>query len=79
MASNADIEIRWVDAWNELYEIVGCQRNVPCQLPDLSFVDIEECKAWLQKSVYEGYLVQVQAGWVGHKKGIVISRSLAEA
>ena len=79
MASNADIEMRWVDAWNDLYEIVGDRRGVPCQLPDWSVVDVDECKSWLQKSVYDGYLVQVKAGWVGHKKGVLVSRSLAEA
>jgi hypothetical protein len=76
MASNADIEMRWVDAWNALYEIIGRRRGVPCQLPDWSIVDVEECKGWLQRSVYEGYLVQVKAGWVGHKKGVVVSRTL---
>jgi hypothetical protein len=74
MASKADIEMRWVDAWNELYEIVGSRHDLPCQLPDWSVVDVEECKGWLQQSVYEGYLVRVEAGWVGHRKGIIVSR-----
>lgn len=75
MESNADIEMRWVDAWNKLYEIIGDCCDVPCQLPDWSVVDIEECKGWLQQSVYEGYQVSMEAGWVGHRKGVVVSRS----
>ena len=75
MKRNADIEMRWVDAWNDLYDIVGEQLDVPCQLPDFSVVDVEECKGWLQDSAYEGYHVQVKAGWVGHRKGIIVSRS----
>lgn len=78
MASNADIEMRWVDTWDKLLEIVGGRQGVPCQLPDLSVVDVEGCKGWLQKSVYEGYIVHVEEGWVGYKKGIVASRSLPD-
>ena len=75
MASNADIEMRWVDAWNELHALVGSRRDVPCQLPDLSVVDVDECKGWLQRSVYEGYLVSVEIGWIGHRSGVIASRS----
>lgn len=78
MPSKAEIEMRWVDAWNELYDIVGIRCDVLCQLPDWSVVDIEGCKGWLQQSVYEGFEVQVKAGWVGHKKGVVVSRSRPE-
>lgn len=75
MESKADIEMRWVVAWSDLLEIVGDRRGVPCQLPDCSIVDVEECKGFLQSSVYQGYHVQVTAGYVGHKMGIVVSRS----
>lgn len=75
MATNAEIEMRWVDAWNALYEIVEQRRDVLCQLPDGVAVDVEACKGWLQESVYEGYLVQVEVGWVGHRKGVIVSRS----
>jgi hypothetical protein len=74
MASHADIEMLWVNAWSDLYDVVGVHRGVPCQLPDGSVVDVEECKGWLQNSVYEGYRVHVQAGWVGHWQGVVVSR-----
>jgi len=74
MSPKADIEMRWVDAWNALYEIVGDCRDVACQLPDCSVVGVEECKGWLQQSVYEGLRVQVKAAWVGHCKGVVASR-----
>jgi hypothetical protein len=75
MPSNSDMEMHWVAAWSELHVIVGRRLGVPCQLPDRSVVDVEECKGWLQESVYEGYLVRVEAGWVGHIKGVIVSRS----
>ena len=78
MPSKADIEMRWIAAWNELLEIVGSRRSVPCQLPDSSVVGIEECKGWLQASMYEGFEVEVKAGWVGHREGVLASRLRAE-
>lgn len=74
MASNADIEMRWVAAWNDLCDIVGDRVDIPCQLPDWSVVDAEECRGWLQDSVYEGYLVRVEAGRVGHRRGAIAHR-----
>ena len=78
MASNEEIEMRWVDAWNNLLGFVRGRPGVPCQLPDCTIVDVEACKGWLQQSVYEGYLVEVKEGWVGHLRGIIASRSLPE-
>ena len=75
MVSNADIESRWIDAWNALADIVRDRRNVPCMLPDFSIVDVETCQGWLQDSVYGGYLVSVTPGWVGHLRGVIASRS----
>jgi hypothetical protein len=75
MASKADVEMRWVDAWNQLHAIVGSRHDVRCLLPDGSTVDLEACRAWLQESVYDGYRVDVQTGWVGHHAGVVVSRS----
>jgi len=74
-ATNAEIEMRWVDAWNDLLDIVGARRGVQCLLPDGSVVDVEQCKAWLQDSVYQGFLVQVRRGWVGHLDGVVATCS----
>ena len=74
MVSNADIEMRWVDAWNDLSDILGDRLNAPCQLPDWSIVTAAECRGWLQDSVYAGYHVRVKAGWVGHRRGAIVDR-----
>jgi hypothetical protein len=78
MASNTEIEQRWIDAWNEVHHIVD-QRNAPCQLPDWSVVTVYDCLSWLQDSVYEGYLVRVESGWVGHQRGVIAHRWRADA
>jgi hypothetical protein len=73
MASNSDIEMRWVEAWSDLYELLKQRSDVKCLLPDGRVVDIEECKGWLQDSAYQGWHVKVEAGWVLDKQGIVAS------
>jgi len=77
MATNTEIEMRWVDAWNDLLAIVGARRDVPCQLPDFQVVDVLACQAWLQDAVYAGDHVHVAAGWVGHRPGVVVTRMIA--
>lgn len=74
VASNADIEMQWVDAWNAVYDIVGDRRDAPCLLPDWSIVSLDECLSRLQESVYLGYAVRVEAGWVGHRRGVIAQR-----
>lgn len=72
--SNADLEMRWINAWNEIYEIIGSRREVKCQLPDGSAVTVEECQGWLQQSAYAGYLLRVEFGMVLGSPGIIVSR-----
>ena len=78
MAPNSDIEMRWVGAWSDLYELVGNRWDVRCLLPDGLIVGLEECKGWLQESVYAGFLVCVGPGWVEGRPGVIVSRSLPE-
>lgn len=74
MPSNADIEMRWVEAWNDLYDLIGKRTNVPCCLDSGQVVDVEACKGWLQESVYQGWEVKVEAGYILGKKGVLASR-----
>lgn len=76
MASNTELEMRWIEAWSDLYELSEPQKNVKCLLPDGQVVDMEECKGWLQDSAYQGWHVKVEAGWVVGKLHIVASRWL---
>ena len=71
MVSNADIEQRWIDAWNDLLDLVRGRGNVPCQLPDGSVVTVDGCKAWLQERAYEGQRVGVKSGWVEGRQAVI--------
>ena len=72
MSGNADIEQRWTDAWSDLYELTGGVYGVQCLLPDGQIVGPEDCKGWLQESVYAGWSVRVERGWVRGQPGVVI-------
>jgi hypothetical protein len=75
--SNTELEMRWVDAWNDLYEIVGGHDGVKCQLSDGLIVSVEECKDWLQESAYEGYSLRIERGQVLGRPGVIASRWMA--
>ncbi len=59
--------MRWIDAWNHLYEITGDSPIFRCMLDDYTEVDVETMKGWLQNSVYEGWLVKVEARMIHGK------------
>lgn len=72
--TNSDIEMFWIDAWTDLYEIVQDRWDVRCLLPDGEVVDVEACNGWLQDSAYSGYIPAVSVGWVMGRPGVVASR-----
>jgi hypothetical protein len=77
---SSEIEMRWIDAWNDLYDLIlsdhgGVHYGVQCLLPDGRVVNVEECEGWLQDSAYDRYYLKVDRGWVLGKPGIVVSRS----
>lgn len=73
MADDDGIEMRWIEAWNDVYEIVGDRWDVKCLLPSGEVVDEEACRGWLQEMVYDGMTVRVAEGWVLGRRGIVVT------
>jgi hypothetical protein len=72
--NRADVEMLWVNAWNDLYDIIGKREDSPCVLPDYICVSAEECRGWLQQSVYQGFDVKVTRGWYEGRPAVVVSR-----
>jgi hypothetical protein len=60
MSTSTEREMRWVDAWNDLFDIVGTRWQVDCLLPDGSIVDLDTCQGWLQDSAYDDYRLTLQ-------------------
>jgi hypothetical protein len=76
---NDDVEQQWIEAWNDLYELLkehhgDVRYGVRCLLPDGRVTDIEECLGWLQDSAYDRYRLTVARGWVWGKPGIIVGR-----
>lgn len=79
--ANHEIEQRWVEAWNDIYDVVETlddQDDVNCLLPDGAIVNIDTCQEWLQNAAYQGYCLNVEAGLVGGKIGVIVSGYIAD-
>jgi hypothetical protein len=76
MTSNPELEERWVEAWNNLFDLVAPEDRwqVDCLLPDGSIVDFETCQSYLQDSAYADYFLRVQVTWVRGKHGVAVDR-----
>ncbi|GAB2649612.1 hypothetical protein ACWDYH_26670 [Nocardia goodfellowii] len=66
----AEIEMRWVDAWNQLSDIGA----VTCLLPDGSWVDVDTCEGFLQDSAYGGWRLAVTAADFAGRSVAVVHR-----
>ena len=77
--TNSEIEDLWIEAWSKLIEIVEDEaRTMRCLLPDGNVVDVERCKGWLQDSVYAGFSVDIERGWVLGHRGVIASRLIRD-
>jgi len=74
VTSNAELERRWIDAWNDLFDIIGSRTDVPCRLPDGTVVDVEACKGWLQDQAYADWHVAVRGSRVNGRLEVTASR-----
>ena len=75
LVSNADVEARWVEAWDELLGLSGKRHDFRCMLPDGAIVDVETCLGWIRESVYAGCFITVRSCWLSGRPGALVSRS----
>jgi hypothetical protein len=66
----------WVDAWAELFAILGKRTDFPCVLPDYREAAVEECKGWLQYETYKGAVPHVTKGWWKGRPAAIASSTL---
>lgn len=55
-----DIEMRWVAAWDLLYDLTRGLRVFDIVLPDGQSVSLDDCQGYLQRQVYAGYQVALR-------------------
>lgn len=73
--SNAELERRWVDAWNDLLDLTRDHPKIRCVLPDGTDVNVEACMGWLQESAYAGFTLSVGRGWHLGRRAVVVGRA----
>jgi hypothetical protein len=73
--TNTEIEMRWVDARNDLYDVFdGARAGGDCLIPVGAVVSFDEGKGYLQTSAYEGSRLRVEKGWHRGQRVAVLSR-----
>ena len=65
----------WVNAWNDLLDLVGDRHDVACVLPDGTVMTVEQCKGWLQDSAYCGYSLSLNETFHKGCKAIAANRA----
>lgn len=76
--NNTEIEMEWIDAWNDLSELAGDRYDVVYLLPDWKEITLKECQGWLQTSAYQGYKLSVGEVYYQGKKALQVSRHQRE-
>ncbi len=74
MMNNLSKELEWIEAWNDLDELIGEEWNLIFLQPDWTEMDLEDCKGWLQDSAYQGYHIGVKQVWYKGKLAIQVYR-----
>jgi hypothetical protein len=85
--TNAEVEERWIEACNQVYDIARAQAasdsdadrarardELNCLLPDGTVTNLETCCGWLQDSAYQGFELKVERGQVYGEPGAIVSR-----
>ncbi len=71
--SNSEQEMVWVDAWNDLYELIGKFPEGCILLPEFQEATKEEAKGWIQDSVYKGNRIEFKVDYFKGKESIYIN------
>ena len=71
--AKAEIEERWIEAWESVYRLVGERRDVKCLLPEGAIVDVETCLGWIQRAVYARSAISVATVWISGERGVGVT------
>jgi hypothetical protein len=62
----------WIDAWNDLYDLLKDKDNIKLLLPDWSEVSLDEMQGWIQQTAYENKLVRFDRVWYKGQKALQV-------
>ena len=66
--SNSEIEMIWIDAWNDLYDFMKQYPEGYILIPKYIEVSKEDAEGWIQDTVYSGSGVKLT---IDYYKGIM--------
>ena len=72
--SNSEKEEAWVDAWNNLSEIIEKNPKGYILVPENKEVTFEEAKGWMQDAAYESNEITFSVEYYKGKKSVFINK-----
>jgi hypothetical protein len=72
MARGADVEMRWVALWDELFEAIAADRSTVIVDEDWSVLSLEDGQGLLQDAVYDGLSPKLEATWFKGRRAVRI-------
>lgn len=72
--SNTEQETIWINAWNEIHELVLRLPDSYILLPEFQEVTCEDAKSWIQDRAYESYKIKFSIDFYKGKKSIFINK-----
>ena len=71
--NNTDIEMLWIDSWNELYELIEKHNVEHLLLENYQEATLESAQGFIQDSAYEGKAVDFKVDFFKGKKSILVT------
>ncbi|MDE1461030.1 hypothetical protein [Spartinivicinus poritis] len=75
--SNTEKEMVWVEAWNDLYDLIEKYPGGYILLPDYIETNKESAEGWIQNAAYESNRIVFNIEYFKGKKSIFINKTEA--
>jgi hypothetical protein len=75
MSRNADIEMRWVALWEELFEVTGRNPSVVILDEDWNPISLDSAQGLIQDAVYSGQLPALESTWFKGRRAVRVNCS----
>ncbi len=72
--SNLEQEEIWIEAWNDLYDLIEKHPEGYILIPEYRQVSVEEAKGWVQDTAYSSQRICFSIDYYKGKKSIFIKK-----
>ncbi len=70
----SEIENIWIEAWNKLYDILNENPQIKFTFDEINEVSMDECQAYIQNTVYSGFMINFNYTYLKGKKAYKVSK-----